>query len=59
MDSDKITEAIIYLAQCVDSLTVEKLYKLLHFADLEHLQKYGRTITGISQMLTEKIKESF
>jgi uncharacterized phage-associated protein len=47
-DRKKIVQAINYfLERCKrESLTKRDAMKLLFFADKQHLQKYGRTITG-------------
>lgn len=50
--------ALLYLANKLTEMGQEcemmKLFKLLYFADQEHLNKYGRTITGDKYIAMEK-----
>jgi hypothetical protein len=45
-DFDKALEAILYIARRVPAPTFHKISKILYFADLDHLQSYGRFILG-------------
>jgi len=45
-DFDKGLEAILYIAARVPSPTFHKISKILYFADLEHLESFGRFVTG-------------
>src|SRR5690606_4362468 len=39
-------EAILYLAANSRDATLHRVFKLLYFAEKQHLEKYGRMITG-------------
>jgi hypothetical protein len=45
-DFDKGLEAILYVARRVPAPTFHKVSKILYFADLAHLEHFGRFITG-------------
>ena len=45
-DFDKGLEAILYVANRVAAPNFHKISKVLYFADLEHLERFGRFITG-------------
>ena len=45
-DSEKAAEAILFVAERLDSPTFFYIAKALYFADLVHLEKYGRPIIG-------------
>lgn len=45
-NKQKAIEAILYLANKRPSIDKMSLYKFLFFADIEHLNKYGRPIFG-------------
>lgn len=45
-NKQKAIEAILYLANKRPSIDKMSLYKFLFFADIEHLNKYGRPIIG-------------
>jgi uncharacterized phage-associated protein len=45
-ESEKFVSAACYLAERCPGLTKLKLFKLLYFADKEHLLAYGRPIIG-------------
>ncbi len=45
-DFDKGLEAILYVAKRVRAPTFHTISKVLYFADLEHLERYGRFVTG-------------
>lgn len=47
-DAEKAVEAILYVASRVKSPTLHTISKLLYFADVAHLEHYGRFITGDS-----------
>jgi len=43
---EKTINAALYIAERVESKDFHKIFKILYFADREHLIKYGRPITG-------------
>ncbi len=45
-DEDRATHAVLWLLKHHESLHHIKLLKLIVFADLEHLKRYGRPIVG-------------
>lgn len=45
-DFDKGLEAILYVASRVPAPNFHKISKVLYFADLEHLERFGRFIAG-------------
>jgi uncharacterized phage-associated protein len=45
-DAEKSLEAILFIAERLKSKDSHKIFKVLYFADREHLAKYGRSITG-------------
>lgn len=45
-NKDKAVEVVLYLANKRQSIDKMSLYKFLFFADIEHLNKYGRPIIG-------------
>lgn len=47
-DIDVALEAILYIANRVNSPTFHKISKLMYFADRKHLEEYGRFICGDS-----------
>lgn len=48
-DFDKALNAFLYVANRVtEQRDIHKLFKILYFADMSHLHKYGRPITGDS-----------
>jgi len=46
IDIDKTVEASLYILGKVQSCDMHKLFKILYFAESEHLAQYGRPITG-------------
>ena len=46
IDIDKTVESSLYILGKVPSCDMHMLYKILYFADSEHLAEYGRPITG-------------
>lgn len=42
----KTINALLYIAERVDRKDFHKIFKLLYFADRDHLYKYGRPISG-------------
>ena len=42
----KTVHAVLYVAGKLKRKDFHKIFKILYFADREHLNKYGRTITG-------------
>lgn len=45
-DLNRALHALLYVANRVERKDMHKLFKILYFADMEHLYKYGRAITG-------------
>ncbi len=46
-DKETVVNAILYVTNSVGGqIDLHKLFKILYFADREHLSKYGRRITG-------------
>lgn len=45
-DFDKGLEAIIYIASRIPDPTFHHISKVLYFADLDHLENYGRFVAG-------------
>lgn len=45
-DFDKSLNAMLYIANRIDRRDIHKIFKILYFADMSHLDKYGRAITG-------------
>lgn len=45
-DFDKGLEAILYVARRIPHPTFHNVSKVLYFADLDHLESYGRFVTG-------------
>lgn len=45
-DQQKTIESILYVANKLQRKDFHKIFKVLYFADREHLSTYGRTITG-------------
>ena len=45
-DFNRALHALLYVANRVERRDIHKLFKILYFADMEHLYKYGRAITG-------------
>ena len=43
---EKSLQAILYVANNLQRKDFHKIFKILYFADREHLSKYGRPITG-------------
>ena len=46
VDKAKAVEAILYVAARLDDPSFHRISKILYFADLDHLERYGRLITG-------------
>ena len=46
IDVDKTMEASLYILGKLPSCDMHKLFKILYFAESEHLAEYGRPITG-------------
>ena len=44
-DAEKAVESLLYVASRLDVRDKHKIFKVLYFADREHLAKYGRPIT--------------
>lgn len=45
-DPEKAVEVILYIAERLADSSFHKVSKILYFADLTHLGRYGRLITG-------------
>lgn len=45
-DKDKTINAVLYVAHKLKRKDMHKIFKVLYFADREHLATYGRPITG-------------
>jgi len=43
---EKSLQAVLYVAENLQRKDFHKIFKVLYFADREHLAKYGRAITG-------------
>lgn len=52
-DMDKALNAFLYVANRVKDADCHKIFKILYFADRDHLCKYGRTITTDTYMAME------
>lgn len=48
LDLEKAVEMILYVAERMADPSFHKISKILYFADLNHLSKYGRLATGDS-----------
>lgn len=46
IDKGKAKAALLYIATNIPNVDMHKLYKILYFAEQNHLIKYGRPITG-------------
>ncbi len=45
-DFNRALNALLYVANRVEKRDIHKIFKILYFADMSHLCKYGRAITG-------------
>lgn len=45
-NEDKSLQVVLYIANKLHRKDFHKIFKILYFADREHLSKYGRLITG-------------
>lgn len=45
-DFDRSLNAVLYVANRITRRDIHKIFKILYFADMSHLFKYGRAITG-------------
>lgn len=45
-DFDRSLNALLYVANRIETRDIHKIFKILYFADMSHLSKYGRAITG-------------
>ncbi len=50
---DKSVQAVLYVANRLERRDFHKIFKVLYFADREHLTKYGRPITGDTYIAME------
>lgn len=46
VDKDKAKASLLYIVANVPNIDRHKLYKILYFAEQDHLVKYGKPITG-------------
>lgn len=46
VDKEKAKAALLYVLVNVPNIDAHRLYKILYFAEQQHLVKYGRPITG-------------
>lgn len=46
LNHDKSINAILYIAKRIKRKDLHKIFKVLYFADRDHLAKYGRAITN-------------
>lgn len=53
VDKDKVLEALVYVIDQAGELTPFFAGKILYFADVDHLRKFGRPITGDSYYALE------
>ncbi len=47
-DADKALHALLFIAKSVDDPDVHRIFKILYFAEKQHLAQYGRLICGDS-----------
>lgn len=52
-NTEKSLQAVLYVANRLKRRDFHKIFKVLYFADREHLAKYGRPITGDTYMAME------
>ncbi len=45
-DFNRALNALLYVANRTERRDIHKIFKILYFADMAHLYKYGRAITG-------------
>lgn len=45
-DFDRALNALLYVANRIERCDIHKIFKILYFADMSHLSKFGRAITG-------------
>ena len=45
-NEDKTINAVLYIVEKLERKDFHKIFKILYFSDREHLNVYGRTITG-------------
>ncbi|OAV67234.1 putative phage-associated protein [Bacteroidales bacterium Barb6XT] len=50
---DKSLQTVLYVANKLDRKDFHKIFKVLYFADMEHLSDYGRSITGDTYIAME------
>ena len=48
LNKEKAKQVILYLANRIPNLTVEKLYCLLYFLDFDFFERHGKSITGMT-----------
>jgi uncharacterized phage-associated protein len=53
LDKEKTLNAALYVANKLQRKDIHKISKILYFADRDHLNKYGRTITGDTYIAME------
>ena len=52
-DKRRALQAILYVVNRLERRDFHKIFKVLYFADMEHLDKYGRPITGDTYIAME------
>ncbi len=52
-NSEKSLQAVLYVANRLERKDFHKIFKVLYFADMEHLNNYGRSITGDTYIAME------
>lgn len=52
-DKRRALQSILYVANKLERRDFHKIFKVLYFADMEHLNKYGRPITGDTYIAME------
>ena len=52
-NTEKSLQAVLYVANRLKRRDFHKIFKVLYFADREHLAKYGRPITGDTYVAME------
>lgn len=52
-DKRRAFQSVLYVANRLERRDFHKIFKVLYFADVEHLNKYGRPITGDTYIAME------
>lgn len=53
-DLEKTIQSALYVAEKIKVKDLHRIFKILYFADREHLSKYGRPITGDTYIKMER-----